>query len=135
MLCPRAFTNLDVDQDGLLGVDEIIAALRTKLPPGEIRAAVELAMQEAGHGPASAGLAFEDFMRMLKVRAASRCRGLCSGGATPPTQGPTAISGGPPCDSSRETSRLGVNLSDDPPTIVTHRGGTFLPCAYHGLSL
>lgn len=57
-----------MDQDGLLGVDEIIAALRTKLPPGEIRAAVDLAMQEAGHGPASAGLEFEDFMRMLKVR-------------------------------------------------------------------
>ncbi|MEW5299735.1 MAG: hypothetical protein WDW36_002721 [Sanguina aurantia] len=68
-LARTAFTNLDVDQDGLLGVDEIIAALRTKLPPGEIRAAVELAMQEAGHGPASAGLAFEDFMRMLKVRS------------------------------------------------------------------
>lgn len=63
----RAFTKLDVDKDGVLCVDEIIAALRTKLPPTEIRAAVELAMREAGHGPASAGMEFVDFMRMLKV--------------------------------------------------------------------
>ncbi len=84
----RAFRRLDSDGSGVLEVDELLAALRDRLPPEEVRSAVEEALREASAAAAVAGFSlvgapppaaarglgglggmdFETFMKMLMVR-------------------------------------------------------------------
>eukprot|EP00891_Asterochloris_glomerata_P002541 jgi/Astpho2/2541/Aster-04254 len=65
----RAFEDFDTDHDGVIALEEIIACLRSKLPPQEVAAAVEHAMQEAHKHDDSVheGISFHGFMRMLAV--------------------------------------------------------------------
>eukprot|EP01025_Chloroclados_australasicus_P037808 TRINITY_DN3866_c0_g4_i1.p1 TRINITY_DN3866_c0_g4~~TRINITY_DN3866_c0_g4_i1.p1 ORF type:complete len:632 (-),score=82.18 TRINITY_DN3866_c0_g4_i1:442-2337(-) len=63
------FQNIDADQDGFIAVDDIINCLREKLPLQEVREAVQVAMKESGLSTHAGGMAFEDFMQMLKVRS------------------------------------------------------------------
>jgi calcium-dependent protein kinase len=45
----RAFMTLDKDSDGKLAVDDILASLKAKLAPDELRLTVQQAMADAGH--------------------------------------------------------------------------------------
>ena len=62
----RAFADLDRASAGRLSVDDLVAALRAKLPPAEVDFAVEDALLEAGQADAEA-IDFEGFLRMLRV--------------------------------------------------------------------
>lgn len=44
----RAFASLDKDKDGILTVGDVLASLKAKLSPHELRLTVQQAMQEAG---------------------------------------------------------------------------------------
>lgn len=92
-LARSAFAELDTDGDGHLSMEEIVASLRTKLPPAEVECAVRHALQEAsrsgegshhsssqhggsnGSGGGSSqhggslrnGLNFRQFVRMLRA--------------------------------------------------------------------
>ncbi|MEW5299911.1 MAG: hypothetical protein WDW36_002881 [Sanguina aurantia] len=61
----KTFSTLDVDGDGLLQVDELIAVLRDKLPEDEVNSAVQESLVEAAVLD-SDGLSFEDFVKLLR---------------------------------------------------------------------
>ncbi|KAF6262574.1 kinase-like domain-containing protein [Scenedesmus sp. NREL 46B-D3] len=52
----RAFASLDKDGDGCLCMGDIMASLRAKLPPDELRLTIQQAMAEAGHAGEWRGL-------------------------------------------------------------------------------
>ena len=62
----RAFADLDTDQNGTLSSEDLVAALRAKLPAEEIDFAVEDALIEAGQADADE-VDFEGFLKMLRV--------------------------------------------------------------------
>jgi Ca2+-binding EF-hand superfamily protein len=66
-IAQHAFASLDKDCDGVLDLNDIIASLKAKLPPDELRLTVQQAMQEAGVEKDSDHMDFEGFLRMLKV--------------------------------------------------------------------
>ncbi|KAG2498875.1 hypothetical protein HYH03_003067 [Edaphochlamys debaryana] len=72
-LASKAFRDMDTDGNGMLEVDELLAALKARLPPDEVHTALELALQDAGAAGAcggiegSRGIDFEGFMSLLKV--------------------------------------------------------------------
>jgi serine/threonine protein kinase/Ca2+-binding EF-hand superfamily protein len=62
----RAFADLDVNSDGRLSAQELVASLRDKLPAEEVDFALEDAMMEAG-GVDPEEIDFEGFLKMLHV--------------------------------------------------------------------
>ncbi|GIM02907.1 hypothetical protein Vretimale_7737 [Volvox reticuliferus] len=79
-LAAKAFQRLDSGGSGVLEVEELLGALRARLPPEEVRAALEEALREAeaaGAGPvglcgfgtatAAQGMDFGAFVNLLRV--------------------------------------------------------------------
>lgn len=66
-LSRHTFEAMDENHDGLIGVEDLIASLKRKLPGEEVAAAVKHALQEAGADENSNALDFNEFMRMLRV--------------------------------------------------------------------
>ncbi|GFR43958.1 hypothetical protein Agub_g5101 [Astrephomene gubernaculifera] len=84
-LAEKAFRSLDTDGSGVLEVGELLAALRARLPPEEVGAALEQALQQAAAGAgaggagavetaavaggeeAGRGIDFEGFVSLLKI--------------------------------------------------------------------
>ncbi|GLI66480.1 hypothetical protein VaNZ11_010324 [Volvox africanus] len=78
-LAEKAFRQLDSDGSGVLEVGELLAALRARLPPEEVRAALEDAVREAEAGgrgakglrggsvAAAQGMDFDAFVNLLRV--------------------------------------------------------------------
>ncbi|EFJ50069.1 hypothetical protein VOLCADRAFT_89054 [Volvox carteri f. nagariensis] len=57
-LAARAFRHLDLDSSGVLEVDELIAAMRARLPPEEVAEALQEAMEEAAAQAAAGGCVY-----------------------------------------------------------------------------
>ncbi|KXZ52793.1 hypothetical protein GPECTOR_8g180 [Gonium pectorale] len=69
-MAAKAFQSMDTDGSGVLEVDELLEALRARLPPDEVQTALELALQEAGvvgGVESSGGIDFNGFVSLLKV--------------------------------------------------------------------
>ncbi|EFJ45485.1 hypothetical protein VOLCADRAFT_105941 [Volvox carteri f. nagariensis] len=76
-LAAKAFREMDTNGDGVLEVNELLTALRERLPPDEVQSALQLALEEAGArggvlhpgGGASdeQGIDFNAFCNLLKV--------------------------------------------------------------------
>ncbi|KAL3139963.1 hypothetical protein ABBQ38_004250 [Trebouxia sp. C0009 RCD-2024] len=64
----KVFQDFDTDGDGIISSEQILDCLRSKIPPSEVQAALEQAMQEANKREQSMhkGLSFENFLRMLR---------------------------------------------------------------------
>lgn len=68
-LLERAFREMDRDSDGTLQLDDLVRTLRRKLPPAEVRAAVEQAMVECGCDQALGEISFEGFVRLMRTNS------------------------------------------------------------------
>jgi calcium-dependent protein kinase len=67
----RVFEEFDKDGNGFISVEQIMDCLRAKLPPQEVEAAVQHAMQEADKREESMheGIDFNSFLKMLRTNS------------------------------------------------------------------
>ncbi|GIL70760.1 hypothetical protein Vretimale_3845 [Volvox reticuliferus] len=75
-LAAKAFRDMDTNGDGVLEADELLAALRERLPPDDIQSALQLVLEEAranrgvpGDASEDQGIDFDAFCSMLKVNS------------------------------------------------------------------
>lgn len=66
----RVFDGLDANGDGVLSTEEIVEAIKEKLPATEVERAIAQALEEASlHGGSVPGLDFEAFLKLLRTGA------------------------------------------------------------------